>query len=272
MIELRAKLKEVYHRTFPKAGNVTRTLARRPGSQGIGHSARRLNLLALGMSSCNSYLEIGVAQGLTLEQVRVAAKVGVDPAPQFDIHKLPKGVMFFSEDSDSFFEKHTNGIEFDLVFLDGLHVWTQTYKDLLNALNHSKPNAVILLDDVIPDDDLSAFPDWDEALRLKDTAGITDGRWQGDVYKALIAVARFHPELDYCVIGRRDRVDNPQALIWRRDIRQSVEFTPAVEEGLLEVGNTSYSSAFPNQEPDGIFSLVPEQLGIDRALAAVSGK
>ena len=264
-----AKVKDVYSRVLPKDLTAPRVLARKPRTKSEGHSARRLNQLAAGMKSCDSYLEVGVAQGLTLEQVRVKTKIGVDPTPQFDLQKLPKGTVFYQVDSDSFFAQHAQGRKFDLFFLDGLHLWTQTYKDLLNSLSHGKSESLILLDDVIPDNELSAFPDWDEALRLKEAAGHLDGHWQGDVYKVLIAVSLFHPELDYCVIGQRDGMDNPQALVWKRPGKQVAGTVPASKAQIQAVSDTQYSEAFPNNEPTGVFAMTPEGDGIARALNAM---
>jgi hypothetical protein len=264
-----AKLKDVYSRVRPKDLTAPRVLARKPRTKSEGHSARRLNQLTAGMKSCDSYLEVGVAQGLTLEQVRVKTKIGVDPTPQFDLQKLPKGTVFYQVGSDSFFAQHAQGRKFDLIFLDGLHLWTQTYKDLLNSLSHGKSGSIILLDDVIPDNELSAFPDWDEALRLKEAAGHLDSHWQGDVYKVLIAVSLFHPELDYCVIGQRDGIDNPQALVWKRPGKQVAGTVPASKAQIQAVSDTQYSEAFPNNEPTGVFAMTPEGDGIARALNAV---
>lgn len=270
MSELGAKISYIYSHFRPRDLTAPRVLARKPRSNLEGHSARRLNRLALGMKTCGTYLEIGVAQGLTLEQVRVKEKVGVDPTPQFDALKLPKNISFFQSDSDTYFTQHVKGKNFDLIFLDGLHVWTQTYKDLLNALDHSNLNSIILLDDVIPDNELSAFPDWDAALKLKDHAGHKDGRWQGDVYKVLIAVSRFHPELEYCVVGKRDGIDNPQALIWKKSEAGLPASKRASAAQLEEIASMNYSDAFPDQEPLGIFALIPEAEGITRALYGVS--
>ena len=42
-----------------------------------------INMLSLSRNLTESYLEIGVENGLTLESVRIKRKIGVDPFPQF---------------------------------------------------------------------------------------------------------------------------------------------------------------------------------------------
>jgi len=220
------------------------------------------------MQFCHSYLEIGVAQGLTLEQVRVKERVGVDPYPQFDVSRLPKGVFFNRMESDQYFETVNRRTPYDLVFLDGLHVWTQTYKDLINAIHVCQPTSIILIDDVVPDDELSAHPDYATALALKDAAGFADGRWHGDVFKVILAIERFHPDLSFCIVGKRDRSDNPQAIIWFGAGADPQELQPASEMQLREIEELTYSEVFKEEELPNVFKLVQEDTGIRLALAS----
>lgn len=69
MSDFVAKVKDVLSRINPKDPNAVRVLSSRPNPRSEGPSARRLNSLARGMRNCDSYLEVGVAQGLTPEQV-----------------------------------------------------------------------------------------------------------------------------------------------------------------------------------------------------------
>jgi hypothetical protein len=243
-----------------------RTLAKRPKRSAEGPSARRINAIAVGMKCCDDYLEIGVAQGLTLEQVRISRRWAVDPHPQFDHRNLPKGVVFEYMESDSFFHQIDTAKKFDLVFLDGLHTWQQTYKDLMNTLNHSHLSSIIVIDDVVPDDALAAIPDWEEALAMKDAVGITDGRWQGDVFKVLLVIRDHHPELDFCVVGENAEGDNPQAIVWKLD--------PSIEkfddEKLISFENfysmVEYDQIFIGGEIPSEFRHMNEEEGINLAL------
>ena len=264
------KVLDIKSRIFMKEVAPVRVLKKKPQVKFSGHSARRLNKLALGMRTCHSYLEIGVAQGLTLEQVRVQEKVGVDPHPQFDTLQLPKGITFYEMESDPYFETTKPDTPFDLVFLDGLHVWRQTYKDLINSIHSCQTSSIILIDDVVPDDELSAYPDWDAALELKDAAGFTDGRWQGDVFKVVLAIKLFHPELSFCVIGERDRSDNPQAIVWFGPGFDPVKILPASETELLEIERLTYKEVFDEEQLPDFLKLLQEDVGIRLALAPKS--
>jgi hypothetical protein len=243
-----------------------RRLSKKQNRSAEGPSARRINAISAGMKSCKTYLEVGVAQGLTFEQVRVEQRWAVDPNPQFDQIELPKGVVFKRLESDSFFEQIEPEQKFDVVFLDGLHTWQQTYKDLMNTLGHSYPHTIVVIDDVVPDDALAAIPDWDEALRRKDAAGITDGRWQGDVFKVLLIVQDHHPELEFCVVGKSEVGDNPQAIVWKRDsggVTLDARKLAHLEDSYAAI---EYDKIFVNGEIPENFRHVDEKEGIALAL------
>jgi hypothetical protein len=194
--------------------------------------------------------------------VRVEQRWAVDPKPQFDQDNLPKGVVFKKLESDSFFELVADDQKYDLVFLDGLHTWQQTYKDLMNTLNHAHPHTIVIIDDVVPDDALAAFPDWDEALKMKDAAGNSDGRWQGDVFKVLLIIQDHHPELEFCVVGKSEVGDNPQAIVWKRDadvvafdsenLLQMNDFYDAIEYDAIFVDGNIPDNFMHLDEPEGI--------------------
>jgi alkylated DNA repair dioxygenase AlkB len=104
-------------------------------------------------------------------------------------------------------------VEYDLIYLDGLHQFEQTYRDLQNSFQHAAPNALILVDDTVPADEFSANPDGLEAYRLREAAGhINTGAWHGDVYKVILAldeVARKKVEWATLV-----DLSNPKTLIY----------------------------------------------------------
>ena len=118
-------------------------------------SSRRLNFITNANPSFTRYLEIGIQSGNTLEAVLMPVRVGVDPNPLMNLSILPQGVRVLPVTSDEFFDSYA-GPNFDLVFLDGLHEWFQTYRDILNSLNFLSDGGVILVDDVVPSDAISA--------------------------------------------------------------------------------------------------------------------
>ena len=119
--------------------------------------------------------------------------------------------------SDEFFIENGTKELFDVIFLDGLHTFTQTFKDFCNSLVCSHDRTVWVIDDVVPYDVYSSWPDANQArgLRHQET-GNQSGMWHGDVYKMLPAIHDFFPALSYAIITDRG---NQQMLIWktRRD-------------------------------------------------------
>ena len=62
----------------------------------------------------------------------------------------------------------------DLIFLDGLHTYEQTIKDIDNSLNYLKKNGLIVIHDCLPK------KIWNQIVpRLY-------GHWNGDVWKAIV--------------------------------------------------------------------------------------
>ncbi len=88
------------------------------------------------------YLEIGCDRDGTFNSIPldVNNKTGVDPV-RGGTHRMT---------SDKFFEN--NYEKFDIIFIDGLHTYSQTKKDFLNSLKVLNENGVIFFDDMLPVD------------------------------------------------------------------------------------------------------------------------
>ena len=69
-----------------------------------------------------TYLEIGCDNDENFSKIIIDKKTGIDP--------LKGGTLRMT--SDKFFEK--NNKNFDLIFLDGLHTYEQTIKDIDNSI------------------------------------------------------------------------------------------------------------------------------------------
>ena len=178
----------------------------------MNQSARRINLLAAGLRA-QKYLEVGVDKGLTFADVKIKERTAVDPQFKFDPTPfVNENTEFHEQTSDHFFSEIEIETIFDLLFIDGLHQFEQVVRDFSNAIIHSHPRSVIILDDTKPNDIYSASPLPEETLKFRRLTGSQDTSWHGDVYKVVFYIHDFWPALNYrTIVGS----GNPQTLVWR---------------------------------------------------------
>jgi hypothetical protein len=133
-----------------------------------------------------TYFEIGVDRGQSMTQSRTRS-IGVDPA--FSITEpIHCDVRIFRETSDDFFAlpdafEHFGGTPVDLAFIDGMHLAEFALRDFMNIEKHMSRAGVVVLDDMLPRNDLEAF-------RIRRTSA-----WAGDVYKVHAILERYRPDL-----------------------------------------------------------------------------
>jgi len=161
-------------------------------------SFERLNTLAK-IISASKYLEIGVGKGYTFTQVDVPYKVAVDPEFRFNINDHANQQTIFHEVTSDFFfstlaSEHG---EFDLIFLDGLHTFEQTFRDFCASLRYSHANTIWLIDDTHPSSLLAANPNLRVTNLLRRLFRIKDNRWMGDVFKVIFTIHDFFPQYNY---------------------------------------------------------------------------
>ena len=115
------------------------------------------------------YLEIGVntpAQHMwNWEGLEVKTKHGVDPNPDTNTTYIMT--------SDEFFEKHISQ-KYDIIFVDGLHLFEQVYRDIVNSLNWLNTNGTIVVHDCNPIQEITQRRE-----RASDA-------WHGDVWKSIV--------------------------------------------------------------------------------------
>ena len=124
----------------------------------------RLNLINKIISDfqLKSYLEIGCDQDEVFSKVTVENQVGVDPVSGGNVRST----------SDAFFKKNSDF--FDLIFIDGLHEYSQVKKDIINSLKILNSKGIILIHDCMP---LSYL---DQAIPRGQR------KWNGDVWKSIV--------------------------------------------------------------------------------------
>jgi len=129
-----------------------------------------------------SYLEIGVntpAQpGYNWVGVNIQTKHGVDPNVE----------TTYKMTSDDFFEKHITQ-KYDIVFVDGLHLHEQVYRDIINSLNNLNNNGIIVVHDCNPTSEITQRRE-----RASDA-------WHGDVGKAIVQLRVENPNIEIYTVN-----------------------------------------------------------------------
>lgn len=201
------------------------------------------------------YLEIGVQQGHTFNNLELPYKVAVDPLFQFDYKNFENpSCKFFETTSDDYFINHSNQDIFDLIFLDGLHEFPQTLRDFNSAIKNSNKQTLIILDDVFPNDVYSSLIKNPYLFRKMNDPENNDGSWHGDVFKTIFFIHDFFPTYTYCTIDYG--YGNPQALIFQKD---RFNFKPRFND-LEKISRLTY---FDLHENIDILNLMSEDSAID---------
>lgn len=125
------------------------------------------------------YLEIGVETGKTIRNIVASNRVGVDPNYLFDTENEKSDTLaFFHGTSDQYFNQFAGTID-GVIYVDGLHTYEQTLKDIVNSLGAMSPRSMVIVDDCIP-------RDANEGMAAKSHAEAGGGAWCGDVWKSIV--------------------------------------------------------------------------------------
>jgi hypothetical protein len=160
-----------------------------------------------------NYLEIGVKKGKLFLKVKARKKIAVDPIFKIRPKQKLKACLtdtknifneFYEMTSDNFFEKHhgrllqLNGL--DVAFIDGLHTYDQTLKDVINCLKYLNPDGVIAMHDCNPATAAQAVPaDSREGAANMNVPDQTED-WSGDVWKTIAHLRSTRKDLRICVL------------------------------------------------------------------------
>ena len=118
-----------------------------------------------------NYLEIGCDQNQLFSKIEIENKTGIDPESGGNIKTT----------SDDFFLSNTG--KFDIIFIDGLHIYEQVKKDILNSINCLNDGGIVLVHDCMPDS------------LAKQAVPRFKMKWNGDVWKAIVDL-RQNKDLD----------------------------------------------------------------------------
>jgi len=183
-----------------------------------------------------SYLEIGICNTTftynTWKRVKCMHKVGVDPAITYfkpePLFSDEQTIDIWKKTSDEFFPELKSETQFDLIFIDGLHIADQVERDIQNSLRHLSPGGTIVLHDCNPPT-LAHAGEEPEIFK-----GEGDNRhfvWCGTVWKAVsklcgwsgldfetvdtdwgVGILQLRAEIDYEVI--MEYIINKPSLSW----------------------------------------------------------
>ena len=139
-----------------------------------------INFYLSGMPKPRRYLEVGVRDPRdNFDLINAEIKHGVDPDPSVSCtHPMT---------SDGFFD--TRPAPYDLIFIDGLHLYEQAYRDLANALKYSHDDSVIIVHDCNPPTEI-------HQREVKQG----DDVWNGTVWKAFVRLRYERRDLEMFVI------------------------------------------------------------------------
>lgn len=160
-----------------------------------------------------TYLEVGVQDGVTFHAVKAATKVAVDPFFRFPVKNRDPAASYFETTSDAYFSTlNRRSPKFNVIFLDGLHTFEQTLRDLLTAIDYLQSDGVIVIDDVIPSSyhaSLPSIPEFERIWPVASKDGSVD--WMGDVYRMVFFIETFLPAYNYATIAD----NHGQLVMWR---------------------------------------------------------
>lgn len=207
------------------------SLSRRTRRATFSRGAAHEELLSLSHAVLrpHTYLEIGIDRGRTLGLTLPGTfTVGVDPAPKLR-YPVSRRTRVARETSDRFFSSaattHSSLWPVDLAFIDGMHLFEYVLRDFRNVESLTHPGSTIIIDDCLPRGEL-------EAQRSRQSR-----IWSGDVWKLLICLQHYRPDLDVTLV---DASPAGLALVTNPNASSTVLFD--AEEEILE---TMGSLPFP---------------------------
>ncbi len=113
-----------------------------------------------------SFLEIGTDRGEAFNSINIDKKVSVDPDRSTHATHYMTSDEYFAQTADTF----------DIIFIDGLHEYSQVDRDIKNALKHLNKHGVIIMHDCHPSN---------EACQ-RHCSYYPGGEWTGDCWKAYV--------------------------------------------------------------------------------------
>jgi hypothetical protein len=140
-----------------------------------------------------TYVEIGVATGTSLAQVRPKTKaIGIDPRPCIS-NEINSRAKLYPLGSNEFFASYDlfeelGEARLDFAFIDGAHLFEQALRDFANLERYAHNKTIITTHDCLPITPL---------VTARERAS---SYWCGDVWKLIPCLKAYRPDLDISII------------------------------------------------------------------------
>lgn len=210
-----------------------------------------------------TYLEIGVRDNECFNKINIEDKKGCDPLDDKFLAEFAKAKsssdnkwhpsqmdVAFRMTSDNYFKKYNN--KYDIIFIDGLHLNEQVYRDLNNSINCLNEGGTILMHDCLPlEEDHQKVP-------------AVTSYWNGDVWKAFVRVRNERKDVEMSVIDtdtgvgmitfdkkKKPAISGKITLDWDNFSKNKVKWmnVKSTEEFIKEVG----AENFPKKRAQSFF-------------------
>ncbi|CAM8660178.1 hypothetical protein MCEMSE6_02946 [Oxalobacteraceae bacterium] len=186
-----------------------------------------------------NYLEIGVNTGDTFEKIVSTVKHAVDVDFKYDyLARSSSNCKYFQMPSDAYFVCPERFPVIDFAYIDGLHTFEQTLKDLLHVLGFSSEKTVIMIDDTFPSDWFSSLPNQQEAYkhRRMHMESNFNWAWNGDVFKLVPFIHDFLPAFNYASF--RDDGNMLKLVLWKS---KNINIRSPIFGNLEKISRLDYS-------------------------------
>lgn len=182
------------------------------------------------------YLEIGVKKGKVFLNVKARKKIAVDPRIKIDAKRKIKFLIknfsnffnkYYEMTSDQFFDQNSflltglNGI--NVAFIDGLHTYEQSLRDIRNCLQFLREDGIIVMHDCNPLSEAQAYPAKSHEQAANSCPSNWTGDWSGDVWKTIAFLRSNREDLNIFVLD----CDHGLGIITRGKSESTYKFSKA---------------------------------------------
>lgn len=197
-----------------------------------------------------AFLEIAAFQSDTFDRVAAHIKVLIDESSVYEatnrIENSRKISVFPFPSAHYFYAISDEQNKFDVIYIDGLHTFEQSLRDLLNSIARLNPNGVIIIDDIIPNSYVASLPDLALVNRLWTQMGMQDVSWMGDVFKLVFLIQSSFQQYSYATVQET----RGQLVLWpgRRPASE------LVDRKIRRISRLEYSDVIEHEK---IFNIRP---------------